>query len=118
MIQKENQAATVEIPTPDLSSIGATYELTDPRIIGFLQDHDSVVQLLEQATGRIRAYFGNRTKVYLELSNDSTGELFARIATSLEPKEAVALLDQFDREWWFDASAGAGFLLNFGLRYV
>lgn len=97
------------------------YEL-DQEAVRFLAENDFLTGLLNEAVSHLYAVFGLNVHVRLELSVDpdhgANRELFARILTSLSPREALALLERFDNGWWLDASPRSNYLLTFALRYI
>jgi hypothetical protein len=103
----------------DISVLKDAYQFTSEDVGSFLAKNGFLVDLLMEAAPKIKKYFGAETRVLLELSADNeNSEIFARIATQMKPKEALAVLERFDEQWWFDASPRAKCLLNFALRYV
>lgn len=109
----------LQVQELDLSSLEGIYQFASEDVIRFLESNSFLIDLLEEAAPKIREYFGADTEVLLELCKDPEGhEVFARIITKLEPKEALAILDCFDDEWWLDVSPRAKRALNFALRYV
>jgi len=74
----------------------------------FLERYPFLVPLLLEAYSKFWNYFGPHPRVFLEVVTDPEApddrELFALVCTSLTPDEALDRLDQFDRDWWLDAS--------------
>jgi|SRR5215208_2868531 len=103
----------------NLSALQGIYQFANKDVVKFLNKNGFIVELLEEAVPIIKEHFGADVEVFLELScSHDNCEVFARIATRLKPKEALAILDRFDEQWWFDVSPRAKCLLNFALRYV
>ena len=106
----------------DLSTLRDVYEFADGDVAQFLKQNAFLVELLNEAIAKIKECFGPDTTVRVELTRESDSEnhceVFARITTTLKPKEALRILDRFDEEWWFDTSPRAKCLLNFALRYI
>jgi hypothetical protein len=77
----------------------------------FLQQRPSLIELILEARLRIREYFGEDCALTLRPFYDPEDPQHHRLLlliTAPQPiKEALRLLDQFDEEWWFDASLTA-----------
>jgi hypothetical protein len=76
-------------------------------VIGFLKAYPFLVPLLLEAYGKIAQHFGP-SPVFLEVVTDPEAiddrQLVAFIRTDLDPIEALASLDRFDKSWWLEAS--------------
>lgn len=74
----------------------------------FLQAHPFLIPLLFEAYAQIANHFGSYPLVFLEVITDPEAiddrQLAAFIRTDLDPTEALASLDRFDRSWWLEAS--------------
>ena len=101
-----------------LARLEDCYAFKEPEneVINFLREHPYLFELLEEAHDKIKEYYDEDTHAFLEITSDYEGEgfreLFVRIETSLPVKEALSILDRFDEEWWFDASARAQGRMN------
>jgi hypothetical protein len=76
-------------------------------VSAFLEAHPCLVPLLLEAYDEIAQHFGP-SPVFLEVVTDPEAtddrQLVAFIRTDLEPTEALARLDRFDKSWWLEAS--------------
>ena len=90
-------------------------------VLGFLDRHPFLVQLLLEAYDRIGNYFP-QSQVFLEVVSDPEAEgleeLFAYILTSLPVDEALARLDKLDQEWFLDQLDRIGGQFNFNLEFA
>lgn len=88
----------------------------------FLVEHPRIVPILAEARRLIPHYFGMNLNVVLDVMTDpeesEARSLFALIQTSLEPDEALPLLDAFNDRWWRTTSATFAADVHFGLDYV
>ena len=125
-----------QIPWEAWSSIGASVVLASgvarqalgelytwvrpPAIARFLEDHPTMAPLLIEAHEQIQRHFGPRTvtlDVVVDPEGDDEPRLVARVRTSLDPVQALGILDQFDSEWWLDASLRGGDRICITLEY-
>ena len=100
----------------------AVYSFRRQRLVRlFLEKHSFLTPLILQASKKIRHY-GLSSKMVLEVSVDPDNgkhqELWVQIQTDLTPEVAIAKLARFDEEWWLEASAASGNLLNINLEYL
>ena len=106
----------------DLSDLDIMYCIGSEEVATFLTKNEFLVRLLNEAAPKLQKHFGDSVRVHLEVFSDpdqaSDGELFARVLTTLSARQALSILDRFDKEWWFRASLRSKCLLNFALRYV
>jgi hypothetical protein len=76
-------------------------------VIGFLMAYPFLVPLLLEAYDKIVQHFGP-SPVFLEVVTDPEAigdrQLVAFIRTDLDPIEALASLDRFDKSWWLEVS--------------
>jgi hypothetical protein len=76
-------------------------------IIGFIKTYPFLVPLLLEAYDKIVQHFGP-SPVFLEVVTDPEAmddrQLVAFIRTDLDPIEALASLDRFDKSWWLEVS--------------
>jgi hypothetical protein len=93
-----------------------------PSAIGnFLQAHQELVSLLNEAYQELRKYFlSENLKLELVSDPEIAGEqqLFVYIFTSLSVTDALNKIDDFDDRWWLAQIDRANGLLNFNLRFV
>lgn len=89
-------------------------------VFQFLQENPHLIELLLEAYSKIGHHFPG-SPIFLEVAFDpevgDRGELVASIATKLKPKEAIEKLNQFDDDWWLDASDVSGGKLSIGLEF-
>ncbi|PWH17305.1 MAG: hypothetical protein DDG58_08185 [Ardenticatenia bacterium] len=92
----------------------------EEEIIRFLEAYPFLLPLLEEAYSYIVRFFGP-SEVVLEVVYDpeetDERQLVAFIRTNLEPHEALARLEQFDRAWWFQAAHSSQGKLCIHLEY-
>jgi hypothetical protein len=98
------------------------YMLSKPSSIDdFLQAHQELASLLNEADRELRKYFSSED-LKLELVADpeiaEDQQLFVYIFTSLLVTDALKKFGEFDEKWWLDKIDRANGLLNFNLRFV
>lgn len=84
------------------SRLGQTYFFKNRiEVVRFLDNHQFLVSLLEDAYGQIITHFPY-SQSYLEVDEDSEGNnsLLVTIIDNLEPDEAFEILQNFDNNWW------------------
>ncbi len=87
----------------------------------FLREHASLVNVLLEALPRVAHRFGQASQIALEVvadPEDHDRKLFAFILTALPAEAALELRDQFDNEWWLDASERAQGQLIFDVEFI
>jgi hypothetical protein len=76
-------------------------------VISFIETYPFLVPLLLEAYDKIAQHFGP-SPVFLEVVTDPEAigdrQLVAFIRTDLDPIEALASLNRFDKSWWLEAS--------------
>ena len=86
----------------------------------FLRTHPDVGFLLLEAHEQIGLHFGPSV-VTLNVAADPDGNdpprLVVRVRTELAPEQALAKLDQFDSDWWLEASWRASDQVCITLEY-
>ncbi len=93
--------------------IEQVYELRDKnRVSQFILERPFVRRLLLEAKRKLEVHFGKHVRVVLEVLIDPEDHpaqpvLYACVQTPLSAEEASRLLDQFDEDWWLDASENA-----------
>lgn len=100
------QNITIE---PILQPLSQAFAFRRPEEVAkFLQEHPFLVPLLMEAHSKVAQYFGPSPEVVLEVVTDPEAiddrQLVAFIRTDLDPTEALASLDRFDKGWWLEAS--------------
>jgi hypothetical protein len=93
-------------------------------VLDFLSSHQTLMALLLEAAGQIRARFPD-ARMSLEVvmdydvpTNDAQKRLMMSIATDLEPARAVIQLNDLYASWWFTAPGDGRKWLAFGLESV
>lgn len=105
-------------PPQELDQVFDLYGVSEPQVIsvsGFLTAHPTLVFILLEGRRHLQRIFG-QAPAYLELERDPDGgpdELFAVIVAKTGPKEALALLERFDKEWFSRVARRTKGLLNF-----
>lgn len=98
------------------------FELRDGyEVETYLHKYPFLFTLLLEAKTQITRIFGEGTRTALQISvdpNDSASQLFIVIPTRFNAKEALALFDQMDQEWWLEAAERADFRMNFIPEFV
>ena len=87
----------------------------------YLNHNPMLVPLILEAGDKAHEYFAERPALALHLTeypDDGSRELFLLIQTAQPPEVALAQLDDFDQEWWFDAQDRSEGKLNIKLEYV
>jgi hypothetical protein len=77
----------------------------EEEVYDFLVKDSFLFPLLLEAYDKISNYFGESSKVFLEVVTDPEAgdeELLISIHTNLRPDEAFNKLSQLDKEWWLD----------------
>ena len=79
-------------------------------VLWFLDKYPVLVPLLLEACGKIGNYFSYpqlSLEVLTDPETDGDRQLVMFIGTNLAPDEALPMLEQFDENWWLDASREA-----------
>jgi hypothetical protein len=103
----------VKAPELDLKHLERMYGFRNRRdVMNFIREHPFLLPLLLEARPAIERHFGREARVVLEVLIDPEDHpaqpvLYACVQTHLSAKEASRLLDQFDEDWWLDASENA-----------
>lgn len=95
------------VSTEELDSLENTYTFRNrDKVRGFIEEHPRLASILQWAPAEIRKYFPD-SYLSLQLSVDPEEpdfvELVVWVATSYDPKTAVAKLLDMDRDWWLCA---------------
>jgi hypothetical protein len=99
------------------------YEIRDyEAVASILGRNRGLIPLLFEAYGQIISRFDSETSLRLEPFRDleapSYESLVAVMRVHLSPERALALLDEFDMEWWLSALPQAHHKLTFVLDYA
>ena len=88
----------------------------------YREEHPEIVPVLAKARRLIPLFFGTSISLVLDVLIDpeepEARTLIVLIQTSLEPDEALPLLDTLNDRWWRTASAALDADVHFGLDYV
>jgi hypothetical protein len=111
----------LKVPEQYLNGLDG-YILSKPSSIDdFLQAHQELASLLNEAYQELRKYFPSED-LKLELVSDpeiaGDQQLFVYIFTALLVTDALNKFDEFDEQWWLDRIDRANGLLNFNLRFI
>ncbi len=106
-----------------LQHLTRLYEIRDyDAVASFLRRNTGLIAILCEAYGEIISRFGPGTSLRLERFSDpeapSYESLAAVIRVHLSPERALALLDEFDMEWWLDTIPQAHHMLTFVVEYA
>lgn len=91
------------------TAFGPPFTLRNPEALSaFFQKHPGISRLVRAAAERLPNYFPGDPLV-LEVEVDPEGAqvdtLFLIVRTPQAPREAIATLYRFDREWWLPTKA-------------
>jgi len=90
----------------DLRGLKQLYVLRrEEGVYDFLVKDSFLYSLLLEASDKIRNYFGESSKVFLEVVTDpeiEDEELLISIHANLQPDEAFNRLSLLDKEWWLN----------------
>lgn len=88
--------------------------------LNYLKDNNYLESSLLEAPAKIKKYFTDAALI-LEVMHDpeekDSKHLTLFIKTSLPPAEAIGKLEQFDEEWWIDASYRSKGKLSINLEF-
>lgn len=107
----------------DLAGVAELYELKDEAAVeDFLKANDFLVDLLLEAHPEIESRFGRDASLALDVivdpeAEEEESELVLLIETSLDRKQARALRDSLDREWWLEVLPAARHRMTIHLQY-
>ncbi|MBD2388103.1 hypothetical protein [Cylindrospermum sp. FACHB-282] len=109
-------------PSDILRKISQIYTIEDTFVVGrFLHKHSTLIDVLLEAHPQIRKYFPLeklRLKLYVDPESPQWEKLVLSIcATPESVDEALNKLDEFDQEWWIDASLGVAVNLCINLDF-
>ncbi len=107
------EAPAAQVLVKRIGRLDRFYAFRDKhRVTLFVHEHPFLLPLLLEARPAIERHFGREARVVLEVLIDPEDHpaqpvLYACVQTPLSAKEASRLLDQFDEDWWLDASENA-----------
>ncbi|MEO6801772.1 MAG: hypothetical protein ABI197_00860 [Granulicella sp.] len=93
---------------------------TANQVISYLRGHRTIPQLLVTAHSTLQRYFGMDTVFGLRAPIDEQGwqTLYAVVMWQGSAKNAVAILDQFENQWWLPNSRQAFGCLTFTYELI
>lgn len=99
------------------------YIIKNPNEVGeFIGENLYLLDILEEVPGEIYRYFGSDQKLVLKVSAEpdilESSELWIEILTKLSAKEAMPVLEEFDKNWWLENMERANCKLNITLKFV
>lgn len=99
----------------------STFRQPEP-VRTFIKEHLVLLDTLPLALSVIRRIFGDRTPVEFDVTKDPEGvgpdSLFAYIISSLDPKDALILMDRLDSDWYLSQPASVLEIFNITLDFV
>jgi hypothetical protein len=100
-----------------LLKLKSLYAFQDPKVSQFLSNHPAIMDVLLQALPYITKYFGDKSKVILEIFRDRESssiieQLFANIENDLPIDEALDHLSSLTHEWYLTLPADTRKLFN------
>jgi hypothetical protein len=106
-----------------INALAREYEIKNPELTAeFIGENLFLLDLLEEIPAQVRRFFGGETKLALEILSEpdfaSSSEIFVLVFTKIGAKQARALMDEFDRQWWLENLDKANCKLNVSLEYV
>lgn len=120
---EEEHTNLIFLADAEIEKLHEWFEFRDEEAVkGFLRNNFFLVGLLSDAAEKIREYFGPDNPIALKVVKepDATDDrrLFVFIPTKLSPREALARLDELDRDWWFNVLSRARGKLSIDVEYV
>ncbi len=121
--RRSKASARKLLPPLQLDKALQVYDLLAPQItdvVQFLMAHVYLIPVLVEARPRIIQIFDN-CPVYLQVERDPDGgfeELFGVVRVDVAPKKALALLAQFDLEWFIRVNKRTRGRLNFTVEAI
>ncbi|TVP60412.1 MAG: hypothetical protein EA343_17500 [Nodularia sp. (in: Bacteria)] len=105
-----------------LSEISSHYTIDNfVAILRFLRKHQNMIEVLLEANHEIRKYFSLeklRLKLYIDPESSQWEYLILSICASPDSvDEALDKLDQFENNWWSDASFGVATNICINLEF-
>jgi hypothetical protein len=104
--------------------LGWLYEFRDSKAVSsFVRSNMELLAILVEAYGEIVRRFGFGTRLSLESVVDPDGSssddsLVVIVRVFISPERALALLDEFDMDWWLNVPPLARHKLTFVLEYA
>jgi hypothetical protein len=118
--------ATTTAIAPDLlKALEDNFDLVNrDEIIHFIQDHPALAPLVLEARRVLRGVFDPGSDLALEVLVDPDDDalddchLYLLIRTPLSSSDALARLDQFDKEWWLEHLNRANGDLTISIEHI
>jgi hypothetical protein len=99
--------------TSVLSQVDSLYDVRDQGVGQVLAAQPDLIPTLLDVAHTVPRFFGRDARLTLESvidpeENATEPELYAVIATSMPPKQALERLNAFDADWWLERSRRFG----------
>lgn len=109
--QEKNWLTEDAKPSDNFSKISKFYTIENILDVNrFLENHANLIDVILEAYPQIRKYFPTeklRLKLYIDPESSEWEYLIISICVSSESvDEALNQLEEFDENWWIDASSG------------
>ncbi|MFN7503126.1 MAG: hypothetical protein ACK5QV_20190 [Dolichospermum sp.] len=109
--QEKNWLTEDAKPSDNFSKISKFYTIENILDVNrFLENHANLIDVMLEAYPQIRKYFPTeklRLKLYIDPESSEWEYLIISICVSSESvDEALNQLEEFDENWWIDASSG------------
>jgi len=106
-----------------INGLGEWYDFRDYAAVrGYLRDHPSLCDVLEEAREKIARFFGPDVDLILDLVTgfeaDDDKRLFVFVQTDLAVNEALDRLDALYEQWWIDALSRVSPKLSIDVEYL
>jgi hypothetical protein len=104
-----------------LEKLKNSFMFSNPADVGaFLRSHRALVSILQEALPYLKASFGGRTPLSLEvMSEDGPPRIVYALALwPDDPAQSRAALHDFDQKWWLNNSSKAGGRIVFDYQLV
>lgn len=107
----------------EIQRLSSCFNFRNQAVNGFLERHPALFRVLFEARKKFDEYFGANTipslEVFIDPEDDhSNPKLFALIPAAAASREASAVLDKLDEEWWLDQPYEIRRLVNIDVEYV
>jgi hypothetical protein len=117
---RESTAVYDHSRTAGQEMLGKYVVIEPEKVLGFIENHKFLNDLLLQAVQEIKVYFPS-SELFLEVKSDVENREDTKLVLSIcpdsSPKEAHSKLKQLRKAWWFDASDSSNDKLAINLRY-
>ena len=97
---------------------GASHRSLEPSVAAFLDAHQDLLPLIEQAKAQLTRIFGAQHRTTWKIFEDEDGSILHMLIWPNQPVDvAHELLSSFEDEWWLDNISDANGFLNIALRF-